>query len=97
MAIDMHTDATTAIGIARRRGMGKIRHLDVTDSWIPEKFKSKFAYLHRVLGTENPADLVTKYTDRAILNMALAKMNMHFIDGRSDVAPAAMGTSANSQ
>ena len=29
--IDMFTDATAAIGIARRRGMGKIRHLDVTD------------------------------------------------------------------
>ena len=29
--IDMHTDATASIGIARRRGMGRIRHLDVTD------------------------------------------------------------------
>ena len=95
--IDMYTDATAAIGIARRRGMGKIRHLDVTDLWIQEKFNSKLAYLHKVLGTENPADIFTKYTDRAILNMALGKMNMHYVDGRSDVAPAAMGTTANSQ
>ena len=36
--IDMLTDATAAIGIARRRGMGQIRHLDVIDLWIQEKF-----------------------------------------------------------
>ena len=95
--IDMYTDATAAIGIARRRGMGKTRHLDVTDLWIQEKLKSKLAYLHKVLGTENPADLFTKYTDRSILNMAIGKMNMHLSDGRSDVAQAAMGTTANSQ
>ena len=50
--IDMHTDATAAIGIARRRGMGKITHLDVTDLWIQEEFNSKLAYLHKVLGIE---------------------------------------------
>ena len=71
--IDMYTDATAAIGIACRRGMGKIKHLDVTGLWIQEKFNSKLAYLHKVLGTENPADIFTKYTDRAILNMALGK------------------------
>ena len=93
--IDMFTDAIAAIGIARRRGMGRIRHLDVTDLWIQEKFNSKLAYLHKVLGTENPADVFTKYTDRAILNITLGKMGMQLLSGRSDVAPAAMGTSAN--
>ena len=95
--IDMYTDATAATGIARRRGMGCIRHLDVTDLWLQEKFSSKLAYLHKVLGTDDPADIFTKYTHRAILNMALTKMNMHYVEGRSDVAPAAMGTTANSQ
>ena len=95
--IDMYTDATAAIGIARRRGMGKIRHLDVTDLWIQQTLNSKLAYLHKVLGTENPADIFTKYTDRSILNMAMGQINMHFVDARSEVAPAAMGTSANSQ
>ena len=77
--------------------MGNVRHLGVTDLWIQEKSNSKLAFLHKVLGTENPADIFTKYTDRSILNMARGKMNMHYVDGRSDVAPAAMGTTANSQ
>ena len=39
--------------------------------------------------------MFTKYTDRSILNMAMGKMNMHFMNGRSEVAPAAMGTPTN--
>ena len=75
--------------------MGKIRHLDVTDLWIQEQFNLKMAFLPKALGTENPIDMFTKYTDRSILNMAKAKMDMHLMNGRSEVAPAAMGTSDN--
>ena len=93
--INMYTDATAAIGIARRRGMGRIRHIDVTDLWIQEKFNNKHAFLHKVLGADNPADLLTKYTDRASLLKALKTMGLHFEAGRSAVAPAAMGTTEN--
>ena len=31
LSIDIYTDATAAIGICRRRGLGKIRHLAVAD------------------------------------------------------------------
>ena len=92
---DLYTDATAAIGIARRKGMGRIRHLDVTDLWDQEKFNNQLAFLHKVLGAEKPADLLTKYTDKAVLTMALGKMGMRLMDGRSAAAPAAMGTSAN--
>ena len=37
IAIKVHTDATAALGICRRRGLGKIRHLDVTDLRCQEK------------------------------------------------------------
>ena len=90
----MHTDATAAIGIARRLGMGRIRHLDVTDQWIQEKFNSKLAFLHKVLGANNPADVLTKYTNKAMLQNTLKTMNLLVMSGRSTVAPAAMGTTA---
>ena len=35
-SLAVHSDATAAIGIARRRGIGKVRHLGVTDLWIQE-------------------------------------------------------------
>ena len=53
------------------------------------------AFLHKVLSAESPADLLTKYTDKAVLVVALSNLGMKLFKGRSAEAPAAMGTSAN--
>ena len=87
----MFSDATAAKGIARRRGMGRIRHLDVIDLWVQEKFTTGAATIDKVLGSENPADILTKHVDRQALMKALDKMGMKVIEGRSNVAPKAMG------
>ena len=34
--VGVFSDATAAIGIARRKGLGNIRHLDTTDLCIPD-------------------------------------------------------------
>ena len=91
MPLVVHSDATAAIGIARRKGLGKIRHLDVTDLWIQDKIRSKEIQVVKVLGTDNPADALTKYVERASLEKALAKMNVHKTSGRPTCAPVAMG------
>ena len=74
--IKVHSDATAAIGIARRRGMGRIRHLDRSDLWIQEKIRTKAIELLKVLGTDNPADAFTKYVDRGILTKSMKSFNM---------------------
>ena len=61
LRIIVHSDATAAIGIARRKRLGKIRHLDVTDLWIENRVRSERVGLKKVLGTDNPADIFTKY------------------------------------
>ena len=89
--IDVHSDATAAIGIARRRGMGRIRHIDCTDLWCQEKFNSGQAKLHNILGTENPADILTKHVDRGTLLKMLGMVGVKFLDGRSAIAPKTEG------
>ena len=96
LKINVHSDATAAIGIAKRRGLGKVRHLHTTDLWIQEKCRTKEVNLIKVLATENPADAFTKYLDAATMDHALAKMSVHFREGRAEAAPAAMGIPANS-
>ena len=43
IALDLEvlTDATATIGICRRRGLGRIRHLAVADLWVQDKLRSK--------------------------------------------------------
>ena len=91
IAVHLHSDATAAIGIARRKGLGKIRHLDTTDLWIQDKIRSKNMKLSKVLGTENMADVLTKYVDRPSMEAALKTMNMVKMDGRPECAPQTMG------
>ena len=84
----MHTDATAAIGIARRRGKAKIRHLDTTDLWVQEKIRSGCVELLKIPGTENPADAMTKYVERSILEKMVKKIGMTKLTGRPKCAPA---------
>ena len=37
--LEILTDATAAIGICRRRGLGKIRHLHVSDLWVQDRLR----------------------------------------------------------
>ena len=39
--VRLHSDTTATIGIARRKGLGKIRHLDCTDLWIQDRIRSE--------------------------------------------------------
>lgn len=87
--LKVHSDATAAIGIARRRGLGKLRHLDVEDLWIQHKVRSKQIDLVKVDGKVNPADIFTKYVDHPILSRALASMNLVSETGRAKSAPQA--------
>ena len=91
MPITVHSDATAAIGIARRKGLGQIRHLFVTDLWIQDKIRSRQIRLLKVLGADNVADIFTTYVDRSTLEKALKNMNVVRVEGRPACAPAAMG------
>ena len=97
LKINLHNDATAAIGIAKRRGLGKVRHLHTTDLWIQERVRSGDVNLVKVLGAEKPGDALTKYLDSASMDKALAKMNVEFMEGRAAIAPSAMGIQAVAQ
>ena len=91
LQINVWSDATAAIGIARRKGLGKIRHLDCTDLWVQDKIRSKQISLQKMLGADNPADLLTKYVERKVIDMALPRLGLVPTSGRPESAPVAMG------
>ena len=55
----LHADASAAIGVAQRKGLGRIRHLDTQALWIQDAVREKRSTLLKVPGAENPADLMT--------------------------------------
>ena len=55
------TDATAAIGMTRRLGLGKVRHLATADLWLQQLVRQSKIAVGKVDGTKNGADLMTKY------------------------------------
>jgi hypothetical protein len=86
---EVHADSSAAIGICRRSGIGKIRHLAVAQLWVQDLVRSKACRLHKVLGTENPADLMTKPLPRAEIDGHLGRLGLTRATGRAETAPRA--------
>ena len=61
------------------------------DLWVQEQTRTGRVLLEKVLGTEYPADIFTKYVDHVIMSKALKTMNCEYKEGRAKEAPDTMG------
>jgi hypothetical protein len=86
---EVHADSSAAIGICRRSGIGKVRHLAVAQLWVQDLVRSKECRLFKVLGTENPADLMTKPLPRTEIDGHLGRLGLSRATGRAETAPRA--------
>ena len=91
------TDSSASIGICRRQGLGKLRHIDTQTLWIQQRVRDHSFELRKVKGTENPGDLFTKHlTSSARISALLELFGCRHVGGRPANAPAlreAVGTS----
>ncbi len=59
--LHVHTDASAAVGIVHRQGVGKLRHIRVQYLWVQQKLQDGEMTVKKVPGQDNPADLMTKH------------------------------------
>ena len=52
-------DSSAAIGICRRTGIGRVRHLGAGPLWVQERVRAGDFALVKHPGAENPADILT--------------------------------------
>ena len=82
------TDSSAAIGICSRQGLGKLRHLDTHTLWIQQAVRTGRIDLRKVLGEENPADLLTKHSlSRQRLEKLVELHGCGYLGGRAASAP----------
>ena len=80
-------DASAALGIIHRKGLGRTRHIDTGLLWIQQTAAEKRLEYAKVLGAENPADLMTKYLNAEIITRHCKKLETSFEGGRATGAP----------
>ena len=53
-------DSSAAKSMASRIGLGRVRHMEVKYLWLQEAVNDKRIMVKKILGTRNPADVLTK-------------------------------------
>ena len=82
------TDSSAAIGICSRQGLGKLRHIDTHTLWVQQAVRSRRLDIKKVLGEENPADLLTKHSlSKDRLDKLVELFDCQFRGGRAEAAP----------
>ena len=85
--VTLFSDSSAARGIIHRAGLGKLRHLETGYLWLQAAVAKKRLQVRKVNGSENPADLFTKYLSSADMWKHLRFMQISSEDGRSAVVP----------
>ena len=86
--IEIHSDATAAIGICKRQGLGRVRHLATADLWVQQKVRARELKLFKLPGKENPSDLMTKHKTAPEASKFMSMLGIQSLDGRPALAPA---------
>lgn len=86
--IRLYTDSAAVLGIIGSRGLGKVRHLGTDYLWLQDLVAKKKIGVARVKGTENPADLGTKYLHSEDVDKHVHFLRYYKEDARSTVIPS---------
>ena len=81
------SDASAAIGISSRLGIGKVRHIEVTQLWVQEKVANKEIAIHKVATEDNLADALTKAVDAQVIQKHVSGINAQILCDRHPLTP----------
>ena len=87
VGIDIKSDATAAIGMARRQGLGRVRHLATSDLWIQQRLRAGDFSVQKHPGATNSTDLMTKVKPRTDILKFLGPMGFMVGQGRPSISP----------
>ena len=79
------SDASAALGIIKRQGLGRTRHIHTSHLWI-QKVNQRGINFNRVSGSENCADMFTKPLTRESAEHLSELIGMEFPDGHDEIA-----------
>ena len=85
--LHIHTDSSAAKGICSRRGLGKVRHIDIHMLWIQDRVYKGDIIIKKVCGEDNISDALTKHVDAGKLTQHLQNTGQELLSGRHTLMP----------
>ena len=74
--IQLFTDSSAAKSFVSRKGLGKMKHLEIRDLWLQREVGLGKVDVNKIEGTKNPADLLTKYLKSHEIDFRLKLMGI---------------------
>ena len=82
--LNIYRDCSAVSSFSNRRGLGKQRHVQTRCLWIQERFAKKHISIHKIAGTDNRSDIMTKAFSKPLLHKRLKKIHFVFRDGNAE-------------
>ena len=87
LQVNIKTDASAAKGIASRRGLGKVRHIDVSQLWLQDRVNKGDIKIEKVSTKVNVADALTKFVESSILGSHMMSAGLVIRTCRHELMP----------
>ena len=87
LRLKLKTDAAVARSIASRRGLGGVKHIEVSQLWLQEKINLGVVEIEKVKGAINISDTLTKFKDAQALVWHLDTTSQVVKLGRHEIMP----------
>ena len=91
MRSDSQSDAVAAIGIVKRQGLGRVRHLAVADLWVQQRAKGGGVSYVKLDGKRNTSDMMTKAVEKEVIVRHMQALGLQVRSGRHEATPAYTG------
>ena len=85
--IELCVDASAAVGIASRRGLGKQRHIELNELWLQDQVARGRIAIRKVDGRVNYSDSLTKRCTADRIAQTIRCTNHCITGGRHDLMP----------
>ena len=89
LSVAVSTDSSAAKGIANRRGLGKVRHIELSELWVQDQVSKGRVTMHKISGPENSSDSMTKHSSGERIAQTLHHCNQTIVVGRHSLMPSA--------
>ena len=76
VVVELSTDSSSAKSFASRRGLGRNRHVEVKWLWLQAAVSQGKIKLRKIPGSQNPADVCTKYLSLCEMKDKLVNVNI---------------------
>jgi hypothetical protein len=76
--VKLGTDSSAAKSFVCRRGLGRMRHLQIRDLWLQKEVADGYLEVSKIPGVMNPADLMTKILSVGDIKKRLEAMEIDY-------------------